>query len=70
LQQSYTEQVGNNKLPYRVQQKARNYLWLVPLRLRLVVVGNNCYLAINHIQVAVLQHLVLPPYGEQLWSTS
>jgi hypothetical protein len=35
-----------------------------------VVAGNNCYLAINHIQVAVLQHPVPPPYREELRPTS
>jgi hypothetical protein len=70
LQRPYIEQVGSNKLPYCVRQEAYNHLRLVSLRLRLVVAGDNCYLTIDYVQVAVLQHPVPPPYREQLWPVS
>jgi hypothetical protein len=35
-----------------------------------VVAGNNSHLAIDHVQVAVLQQPVPPPYREQLWPAS
>ena len=35
-----------------------------------MIAGNKSYLAIDHVQVAVLQDPVPPAYGEQLWPAS
>jgi hypothetical protein len=50
------------KVSHHLGQEADDDLGLVPLRLRLMVAGDDRHLATDHVQVAVLQQPVPPPY--------
>jgi hypothetical protein len=56
LYRLYVEQVRCNQLLYCLWQKARYYLRPVPLRLCLVVVSDYYYLAIDYVEIPILQH--------------